>query len=176
MDKEIWKDIEGYEGLYQVSNMGRVRSLLDSYGNQRKTPKTLKNVRQPSGYFRVCLSKGGIGKRFFIHRLVAQAFIPNPENKPEVNHIVGDKANNTADNLEWNTRSENIQHALKNNLRLSGENCKQSKLTVFQVNQIRKEYIFGSRKYGASALAKKYGVTHSSILKIIKNKTYKDID
>ena len=95
--QEIWKDIKGYEGLYQVSNLGNVKSL-----------KTNKNLYSSNakGYRRVGLFKGK-RKGYSIHRLVAQAFIPNPENKPCVNHKDCNRANNNVNNLEWCTHKEN---------------------------------------------------------------------
>ena len=106
MSLEQWKDIKGYEGLYQVSNYGRVKR---KYNNGKI--RILKPISTNNGYLRVSLSKNSVNNTYFVHRLVAQAFILNPENKPEVNHIDGDKTNNKIENLEWCTRSENIQHA-----------------------------------------------------------------
>ena len=120
--EEIWKDIVGYEGLYQVSNFGRVKSLdrivYTANGIRKYHGKILKQILDSQKfYFLVRLSKYGIVRIFQVHRLVAQTFIPNPENKPQVNHIDGNKKNNCLNNLEWNSRSENQQHALKNGLR-----------------------------------------------------------
>lgn len=95
MEKEIWKDIRGYEGLYQVSNLGRVKSLCFS------THRILKYNRTRCGYLTVALYKNGIQKRYLIHRLVAEAFIQNPLNLPEVNHKDENKENNSAENLEF---------------------------------------------------------------------------
>ena len=114
--KEIWKDIINYEGLYQVSNKGRIKSL--NYKNTQQI-KILKQYKSTTGYLRTCLCKNGIVKFFSIHRLVAQAFIDNRNDLLEVNHIDGDKQNNNINNLEWCTRSENNIHAIKNNLRKS---------------------------------------------------------
>ena len=108
MSEEIWKDIEEYEGLYQVSNLGRVYSV--------KRNKYKKLSKDKDGYLFVCISKQGKHKGYRVHRLVAQAFIPNPENKPQINHIDGDKTNNVMKNLEWVTCKENIIHAHKNGL------------------------------------------------------------
>lgn len=109
MKKEIWKNIKNYEGLYQVSNIGRIKSF-----------KRNESIMQPNdngkGYLQVGLSKNGKRSYFKIHRLVAEAFIPNPYSKPEVNHIDGNKQNNTVENLEWCTTKENCQHRQKTGL------------------------------------------------------------
>jgi hypothetical protein len=105
--EEIWKDIEGYEGLYQISSLGRVKSLKDRWGKERiRKLKTGTN-----GYHFINLSKTGKVEVFMVHRLVAKAFIPNPDNKPEVNHKDGSKQNNCVTNLEWATRSENEKYS-----------------------------------------------------------------
>ena len=111
MMEEIWKDIEGYEGTYQVSNLGRVRSLdrvvsrvmpTGKVFNSHKVPgRMLKNNMSNIGYYVVNLHKDGKGHTMQVHRLVAQAFIPNPKNLPEVNHKDEDKLDNRVDNLEW---------------------------------------------------------------------------
>lgn len=106
--EEIWKDVDRYDGLYQISNFGRVRNN-----------KGLLMAQKPSkdGYVRLLLFKRGKYKAEYVHILVANAFIPNPESKPEVNHIDCCKSNNRADNLEWVTRSENHYHAVNNGLK-----------------------------------------------------------
>ncbi|NFG01740.1 hypothetical protein FCV36_05215 [Clostridium sporogenes] len=107
--QEIWKDIKGYEGLYQVSNLGKVKSLITT---QSRRIGILKSYNH-SGYRRINLYKNGKGKKYYIHRLVAKAFISNVNNYPEVNHIDGNKQNNRVENLEWCTSSQNQIHAFK---------------------------------------------------------------
>lgn len=113
--QEIWKDIPGYENLYQVSNLGRVKSLCIIHNKKVDTSKTL--IRKLSynilGYQFIGLRKNGSRKQFYVHRLVATLFIPNPDNKPQVNHIDGNKSNNIVSNLEWVTISENQRHAVR---------------------------------------------------------------
>lgn len=104
MMKEIWKDIEGYEGKYQVSNMGRIKFL------KFKKIRILRSEKDVNGYLRVTLHKNGIIKRYKVHRLVAQAFIPNPNNLPQVNHKDEDKTNNNVSNLEWCDAKYNMNY------------------------------------------------------------------
>ena len=116
MDKEIWKPIKGFEGLYEVSNMGRVRSLDREWETApnhliHKKGQIIIQTKMYRGYLQVHLSKARVSKTFRSHRLVAEAFVPNPYNKPHVNHKDGNKINNCADNLEWVTPSENQIHS-----------------------------------------------------------------
>lgn len=112
---EIFKDISGYEGSYQVSNLGNVKSLPKSDGNGNKERLLKQELVKGSAtaYHRVTLSKNGSTKRFQTHRLVAQTFIPNPYNKPIVNHIDNNGQNNCVTNLEWCSASENMKHSAK---------------------------------------------------------------
>ena len=106
--REEWRDIKGYEGKYMVSNLGRVKSL--NYSNTGK--EGILNARDNGkGYLRVILWKDGKDKKYRINRLVAQAFIPNPDNLPEVNHKDEDKTNNRVENLEWCSRQYNVEYS-----------------------------------------------------------------
>jgi len=133
---EKYKEINGYEGLYKISNHGNIFSLISN--------KILKKTRDKKGYERITLHKDKKIKTFKVHRLVAQAFILNPENKPQVNHIDGIKNNNFDYNLEWSTNQENIIHAYANNLIKNSTNKnisnltrrKLSKINAVKVNQI----------------------------------------
>lgn len=106
---EVFKDVKGYIGLYQVSNLGNVKGLKNNKLLSQKTSKC--------GYKEVNLFKDRKGKSITVHRLVAQTFIPNPDNKPQVNHIDGNKENNTVSNLEWITNYDNMQHSIRTGLR-----------------------------------------------------------
>lgn len=113
---EIWKDIPGFEGKYQVSNMGNVKSL--HYKKSSTKSKLLKKVNTANGYCGVNLRDDTSHKYLVnVHRLVGIAFIPNPENKPQINHINGDKRDNRVENLEWCTAQENQHHSLRLGLR-----------------------------------------------------------
>jgi archaellin len=122
-NKELWKDIKGYKGFYQVSNRGNIRSfIIKKTQLKAKEPSYLKPYINNSGYPSIDLSANyctlieGRRKVYKVHRLVALAFIPNTQNKPDVNHKDGNKLNNLLDNLEWVTKSENSKHMWANNL------------------------------------------------------------
>ena len=115
MTEEVWRDVKGYEGLYQVSNMGRVKSLgrKDRFGRVIKE-RILEPAVTHNGYLRVGLHVDGKRKMLRVHRLVCEAFHENPDNKSEVNHVNEDKTDNRACNLEWSTRTENCNHGSRN--------------------------------------------------------------
>lgn len=123
--QEIWKDIPGYEGYYQASNLGRIkrleRVLFRNNGHSEKAkftlPERIKKIqKQTQGYSQVVLFRDGAWKTHRLNVLIAKMFVPNPQGKPFVNHIDGNKENNSAENLEWVTGSENILHAYRTGL------------------------------------------------------------
>lgn len=123
--KEIWKDIQDYEELYQVSNLGRIKSLKRTFkiynrfsalSNINVKEKIKKLTKDKNGYLIVSISKNGYEKKCKVHRLVAQTFVPNPNRYNEINHIDGNKRNNNVSNLEWCTRNKNMKHASETNL------------------------------------------------------------
>jgi hypothetical protein len=174
---ESWKDIEGYEGLYKISNFGKVKSLSRYVKNNKINSKKLIKERilsqtdNRNGYKYVSLSRNGKAKHFYIHILVGCAFIKRGFNSTEINHINGDKSNNKDKNLEWVTRKQNINHAIKIGLiNISGERHYKHKLTDQQALDIRKELKY--YKYGMfSQIARKYNVNDSIIRDIYYNNT-----
>ena len=160
------KDIEGYEGLYAVTEDGCVWS----YPKHRSpNGRWLKKILRHNGYFGYTLSKKEKQLITTIHRLVAEAFIPNPDNLPIINHKDGIKTNNKIENLEWCTYSENNQHAYDTGLR---NRLSVRKLTPEDIRYIRKN----SEGLTQEALGKMFDVCLKSIWRIIHNKTYKDVE
>lgn len=158
---EIWKEIKDFEGLYSISTSGRVLNIL--------TRKFLSANRSKNPYLKVNLTKDKQAKTFKVHRLVAETFLPNPENKPEVNHKDGDKLNNFLSNLEWNTKKENRDHATKNNLVAISRGIKNgnAKLSNYDIQQIKE--LHKTKQYTHLELSKKFGVSRSLITQIINN-------
>lgn len=173
---EQWKAIPGYEGVYEVSDQGRVRSVRRATNTYPgRVLKTSKNRRE---YHRVSLSKDGRTRTASVHRLVVIAFLGNrPE--MEVNHIDGDKSNNKLENLEYVTRSENERHAhdklgkVTIPPRFYGENHPQSVLTWKKVDHIRGLYETG--KYSTRALGKMYGVSKTTIGHVVFQRTWRKV-
>lgn len=164
--KEIWKDIKDYKGLYQVSNIGRVKSLANR--SNHKTEIIIKQSKV-TGYMQVTLYKNSRRKMFKVHRLVAMAFIPNPLNKEQVNHIDGKKTNNAVENLEWNTVSENVKHAFCKELNspLKGSSNKRS-VKVLQIDTQSGNTI--NTYYGTREAERNTGIPHSNISSCCKKK------
>jgi hypothetical protein len=164
MKMEQWKDIEGFEGIYKVSSKGRVWSYAYGSGKERRFSITNR------GYALIILQlHGKVYKGESVHRLVAKAFIPNPEGKATVNHIDGNKLNNSVENLEWVTQKDNVKHAYRTGLKkgLRGENNPSAMLTEEQVIEIR-GLVLSQEK-----IASMYGVTRGCIKGIKENKTWR---
>ena len=164
---EVWKEIIGYEGFYDVSNYGSVR---------KSDGLIMKSRKEHDGYYRVGLSKKGIRKFHKIARLVAKSFIENPENKPEVNHKNGVKTDDILSNLEWATKSENMKHADRNGLRKMqrGSKCTWSKLDETKVAEIK--ILLEKSSIKQKEIAKKFGVDASLISQIKSGKKWKYIN
>ena len=141
--QEVWKDIKGYEGLYQISNTGKVKGL--------KRNKVLKPILQRSGYYYVDLQR----KRRLVHRLVAEAFIDNPDNLPEVNHKDENKLNNSVENLEWCDSKYNANYGTRNKRRGKPIQCIET----------------GIIYWGAREMERQLGIKHNNIAEAIRNGT-----
>lgn len=164
---EVWKSVVGYEGLYEVSDLGRVKTLKRSYTSTFGTVNLKEKIRVlsllPNGYLQLTLHKNGSKTHFLAHRLVALSFIPNPENKPCVNHKNGIRNDNRIENLEWVTSKENIHHAINfGNQNNVGENHPMVKLNESQVFDIK--YNLGHLPN--MEVAKKFNVSRDIIWRI----------
>ena len=188
---EIWKPIPGYEGYYEVSNLGRVKSLdrehITSNGKHRSIKGRMLKLNLSQEYANVELNKEGHPHVYSVHRLVAMTFIPNPENKQTVNHKDGDKLNNVVDNLEWMTWSENNKHAHETGLNTTdpnktGATAKSNAVTSRSVYCVETDQIYCSR----SECARQLGIESSAINDSIRGKrtvtshgrryTFKDVE
>lgn len=172
--EEIWKDIEGYEGLYQVSNLGRVKSLERYKENHTKLQKIREKIKRlrihTAGYLVADLYKENESKTFFVHRLVAQAFISNENNLPQVNHIDGNKENNRVENLEWCTNQENQKHAYKIGLHKT-RNMEKSILAMTKVTSKKVKCLETGIIYNSIAEAGRYyNISSNLISKVCKGK------
>ena len=169
--------IHGYgRNKYSVFPDGLVVSLdRDGARGYIVKGKELKPYLNGTGYARVSLNLEGKSKDYFVHRLVAKYFVPNPDNLPVVNHKDGNKLNNHADNLEWVTSSENNRHAFATGLKKPkykyGEENPNSRFTDAEVAWIRENYVRGSKTHGQCAMAKRFGVSQASIWAIVHNKS-----
>ncbi len=183
--QEVFVDIPNYEGYYQVSNYGNVRSLDRVITEKTGKTQTLKGrILKPrinrDGYYYVGLRKNGSKAAFAIHQLVAQAFLDNPENKPTVNHINGIKIDNNVNNLERATYSENLEHAYKTGLRTSvsieavGEKNYKRKLKPEQVIEIKRLLAEGNLTH--KEIATKFDVARSTIAGIKSGRTWKHLN
>lgn len=177
--EEIWKDIAGYKGFYQVSNLGRIKSLCRKTLNSKGVYHTVGGrimapKKDPNGYLSIILSKNQVTKQERIHRLVALAFIDNPENKDLVNHMDGNKRNNVVTNLEWVTHSQNHKHAFRTGLRVptdtSGSKNGRARVTEDIVRQIRFDF---DNNMSQKDLIEKYNIPSSTITNIKLRHTWK---
>ena len=186
MDKrkqvEIWNDIKEYEGYYQVSNLGRVKSLKRSYEVERHKSKYLYNKKEKIlsqtttklGYKRISLNKHNKLKSFLVHRLVAKAFIEEIKDKNQVNHKNCNKLDNNLFNLEWVNQSENMKHAYKNGFNhtqnLKGDNHNNKKLNFEEIKEIRRLYKKENTTY--LKLSNKFNTCMSNIGRIIRRERW----
>lgn len=168
---EIWKDIVGYEGRYQVSNNGKIKTFCRIA--PIKYPKLLKPNTTRDGYLTVCLiSNTGKRKTWSVHRLVAMVFISNAEQKPEVNHKDGNKKNNLAENLEWVTHPEQMAHAARLQLfsDRNGERNSNAKLSSNDVLELIRLYDFDV--YTPKDLAEKYNIAKPTVIGILSGRLW----
>lgn len=176
MEQEIWKDIEGYEGYYQISNFGRVRSLdrtvLMRYNlPQRRKSQIIKPAKSGCGYLTYCLGKDRVRKTQKAHRLVAKAFLSNPNNLPDVNHKDFNRHNNRLENLEWCTPSQNRIHS-RDAGRLNspkGEKTYNAKLTEAIVRHIRQ------KEFPTNQYAKIYNISTQYVWEIQRGQIWKHV-
>lgn len=169
MSAEIWKPIAGYEGLYEVSSHGRVRSIIEDRNRRRRELKAFN-----SGYGYVVISlTGRLGlKRHFVHRLVAAAFIPNPLGLPAVNHIDACKTNNQVENLEWVTLAENNRHAARMGITPRGSKHHYAKLDEAKVVDMRKRHRMGETLRG---LAAAFDTSFTNVFHVVNFQTWKHV-
>lgn len=166
----MWRDIVGYEGLYQVSDKGVVRSVDRKTTGARNRMLKGRELKQISEQFNngkyirlvVDLCKNGRKKRHKVHRLVAEAFIPNPDGLPVINHIDLNPQNNSVDNLEWCDQSDNIKHANK-----SGHRTGHTSLTEAQKKEMARQYIPYSKENNFRAIGARFGVSGGTVRRAI---------
>lgn len=177
---EIWKDIPGFEGRYQVSNIGNIRSLQDNHGNERIQSRA--TWISPKGYQYVQLFVKDVRHNVSVHHAVASAFIPNPENKYTVNHKDGNKLNNQVTNLEWATYSENLKHAHETGLSYGQTHWKGKKQpnAVSKFHNVTydssKDRWIASVKFEGKMYAKRFSVkTHGDVAEILAAKAVNDL-
>ena len=178
INEEVWKDIDGYEGSYQVSNSGKVRSLdreitkTNRHGNVQNFKlkgRELRHNDNGKGYLAVQL---GRGNRRYVHRLVAEMFIDNPFELPSINHIDNNTKNNNVTNIEWVTHQENIQHKVRQGRQHKGERIHSTKLKEDDVREIRKLL---SNGVSQSKIAEMYNITQTPISKIKRGVTWSHV-
>ena len=166
---EVWKDVVGYEGLYEVSNSGKVRMLRNGNSHYMAEKRCQKNNK---GYLTTMLSnKDRSRKRWLVHRLVAIAFLPNPNNFPEVNHKDENKLNNHVGNLEWCDHVYNSNYGSRRNS-VRGEKNPMRQYKEEVVREIKEAYIPNDKEFGVAGLAKKYGMSQTHVCAIVKGRRW----
>lgn len=172
--KEDWVPIRGYEGLYDISNKGRVRSLDRTVkcqgGDYHVTGRILKLHKKPSGYMFVTLAKNGRAKRYYLHRLIAEAFIPNPLRLKQINHKDENKTNNALSNLEWCTASYNINYGKRSAKVIETKNKNASIGAERPVLKFDKSGKFIKEYQSIKIAAERNGVYRSNIYKCCSGK------
>ena len=166
--REVFEDVIGYEESYQISDKGRIFTKRRLDGNRIIYGRELHPQITEDGYLKVGLTKNSETKRFYVHRLVAQHFIENPQNLPQVNHKDGNKFNNEVSNLEWCTKRQNQEHAVRNSLMQHGEARPSAKLTEKDVLEIYKL----KGVLPAKEIAAHYGVSKNTINVILRGKKW----
>ena len=178
---EEWKEIKGFEGKYEVSDKGRIRSLTrtawNGVGEHELEGQVIKDHPDKKGYRTTSLCKDGEHRPVKVHREVGKAFLPNPEDKPCINHKDGDKGNNKAGNLEWCTYSENNRHAWDTGLMKSGDQKGEANgraiLTEEKVKEIRA--FLGREELSQGEIGKMFGVSKCAIGDISRGKTWRHL-
>jgi len=168
----VWKDVVGYEGIYQVSDTGSIKRIKGGQGAQPNT--ILSQMPDNGNYLMVCLYRNGKRTRKRVHTIVAETFVgPRPSNKHEVLHLDGCKTNNNSRNLAWGTRSDNMQDAIRHGTATTGSKNAQAKFSVEQVKNILLAIVDGET---VTSISKRLGVSHSIISEIKSGKTYKEVE
>ena len=169
--EEIWKNVRNYEGYYQASNLGRVKSLgkyiTAVHNSVRFVPGRVLKITHRADYCYVSLYVKAVCEILSVHSIVATIFIPNPKNKPEVNHKDFNKTNNNINNLEWCTKEENRAHAIKHNRLPRGEAHVNSKLNDFKVRVIRR-----CNDLTPTEIGRVFGVGYGTISCVLARKTW----
>jgi len=183
---EIWLPIPNFEGYYEASNMGRIKSLDRTIEKpDEKTGKISYMTRRGKifkirfkhnrRYMSIRLSKNGKTVGYPIHRIIAMIFVPNPDNKPQVNHINGIKTDNRAENLGWVNNSENILHAIDSGLMKYAIGESHGSAIFTEDNVLRIRELYASKKYNLEEIGKMFNTNRSRIHEIVKRKTWKHI-
>ncbi|MEK6883483.1 MAG: NUMOD4 domain-containing protein [Nanoarchaeota archaeon] len=176
--EEIWMDIKEYEGMYQISSFGRVKSLdrIDNT-NRHIKERILKPGKNNGGYFNVVLSKKNNMKTFKVHRLVALAFLPNTYNYPQVNHKNDIRTDNRLENLYWGTQKENVYDAIRSGKFRLDQNCGEkfygAKLNNEKIIMIKQ--MWNTNNFFQREIAGKFNISRSNVSEIVNNRSWKGI-